>query len=88
MKQPKGAVESAKSAGGRITEVKGAIPNGSWINWLRDLLCVFERHSEAFMAVAKGKPVPLRWMTIKPSVETSTQIYFQPMETLPLRGLL
>jgi hypothetical protein len=89
MNQAKGALKSAKAAGGRITEVKAATTfNASWKDRLRDRLNVFERHSQAYMAVVQVKPVPLRWLTIKPCADTSTQICFQPMETLPLRGLL
>jgi hypothetical protein len=88
MNQAKGALESAKAAGGRITEVKAATFNASWKDRLRDRLKVFERHSQAYMAVVQGEPVPVCWSTIKPSLETSTQICFQPMETLPVRGLL
>lgn len=88
MKQANGEVKIVKAAGGSIKDAKAVIPNGSWIGWLRYRLNVFERHSKSYMAVAQEKPVPLRLLTIKPSVETSTQICFQTMVTFPLRGLL
>ena len=88
MKQPKGAVESAKSAGGRITEIKAATPNGSWIDWLRDLLYVFERHSQAYLAVVHVKPVPLRWLTIKTVRKYIDTKEHPQVSQVTLRGLL
>jgi hypothetical protein len=60
MKQANGAIESAKAAGELLLQVKAALPHGTWKSWLKAHLSVSERQAQRYMALARGKPVPLR----------------------------
>ena len=65
MKQAKEAVESAKTAGELLLQVKAKLPHGTWTDWLKDNVNVSERQAQRYMAVAQGKSVPLRKLADK-----------------------
>ena len=65
MKQAIDALDSARAGGELLLQVKGLLPHGSWTAWLKAHLTISERQAQRYMAVAQGKPVPLRKLAAK-----------------------
>ena len=59
-KHAKDAVESAKAAGELLLHMKATLPHGTLTSWIKANLNVSDRQAQRYMAVAQGKPVPLR----------------------------
>ena len=59
-KHAKDAIESAKAAGELLLHVKATLPHGMLTSWIKANLNVSDRQAQRYMAVAQGKPVPLR----------------------------
>jgi hypothetical protein len=64
-KHAKDAVESAKAAGELLLHVKATLPHGTLTSWIKTNLNVSDRQAQRYMAVAQGKPVPLRKLADK-----------------------
>jgi hypothetical protein len=65
IKQAQKAIESAKAAGELLLQVKASLPHGTFTSWIKDNLNVSDRQAQRYMAVAQGKPVPLRKLADK-----------------------
>lgn len=59
------AVEYAKQAGALLLEARKGLKHGQFLRWVREKLTVSERQAQRYMAVAKGKPIPIRQLTGK-----------------------
>ena len=68
------AVESAKAAGELLLHMKATLPHGTLTSWIKANLNVSDRQAQRYMAVAQGKPVPLRKLAGK----TDTVSVLQP----------
>ena len=65
MKLAGDALKCAKAAGELLLQVKGTLPHGEWTPWLKAHLTISERQAQRYMAVAQGKPVPIRKLAEK-----------------------
>ncbi len=65
IKQAQNAIESAKAAGELLLQVKASLPHGTFTSWIKNNLNVSDRQAQRYMAVAQGKPVPLRKLAYK-----------------------
>ena len=54
------AIRHAEEAGKLLMEVKAALPHGEFGPWLDANVLVSQRQAQRYMAVAQGKPVPVR----------------------------
>jgi len=54
------AIEHAKAAGLLLLEIKGKLKHGQFLHWVRDNAQMSLRKAQRYMAVALGKPIPLR----------------------------
>jgi hypothetical protein len=59
------AVEHALAAGKLLLEVKTSLPHGKFGAWLQASVDVSSRQAQRYMAVAKGKPIPIRAISSK-----------------------
>jgi hypothetical protein len=59
------AIEHAKAAGKLLLELKKTLPHGQFILWIRENCRISERHAQRYMAVAQGKPLPIRKLLVK-----------------------
>jgi hypothetical protein len=59
------AVEYAKQAGELLLNVKDQLPYGAFGNWVEQNLTVSARQAQRYMAVAQGKPIPVRELAAK-----------------------
>jgi len=75
------AIDHAKAAGQLLLKQKDSLPHGQFTPWLRTNCQVSERQAQRYMAVALGKPVPIRRLAgktvthaslLKPIPKTST----------------
>lgn len=65
IKTAKEAVEHAKQAGELLMKVKAQLRYGQFIQWIDENLTVSARQAQRYMAVAQGKPIPVRELTAK-----------------------
>ena len=54
------AIEYAKQAGELLLQVKAQLPYGAFGDWMEQNLSVSARQAQRYMAVAQGKPIPVR----------------------------
>ena len=54
------AIEYAKQAGELLLQVKAQLPYGAFGGWIEQNLSVSARQAQRYMAVAQGKPIPVR----------------------------
>lgn len=59
------AIHHAKEAGRLLLEVKAAVPHGEFGKWLEQNITVSVRQAQRYIAVAEGKPIPIRALTSK-----------------------
>ncbi|MET3135666.1 hypothetical protein AAKU61_000004 [Undibacterium sp. GrIS 1.2] len=59
------AINHAKDAGDLLLEVKKALPHGQFSQWMDENIQVSTRQAQRYMAVAQGKPVPIRELATK-----------------------
>jgi hypothetical protein len=64
-RQANDAVANAKAAGQLLLQVKASVPHGQWTAWVKANLEVSDRQAQRYIAVAQGKPVPLRKLADK-----------------------
>jgi len=80
IKQAQNAIESAKAAGELLLQVKASLPHGTFTSWIKNNLNVSDRQAQRYMAVAQGKPVPLRKLVDKTdTVSVFTDELFVPL---------
>lgn len=69
------AIEHARRAGELLLQAKSALRHGEWLPWLEANVRVSARQAQRYLAVAQGKPVPLRELksdTVSHLPETTT----------------
>ena len=54
------AIHHASEAGKLLLEVKAALPHGQFLAWVQQHVRVSVRQAQRYMAVAEGKPAPIR----------------------------
>jgi hypothetical protein len=54
------AIHHASQAGKLLLEVKAALPHGQFLAWVQQHVRVSVRQAQRYMAVAEGKPAPIR----------------------------
>jgi hypothetical protein len=54
------AINHALEAGKLLLEVKGSLSRGEWLPWLAANVTVSPRQAQRYIAVAQGKPLPVR----------------------------
>ena len=59
------AVEHAKQAGELLMKVKAQLRYGQFVKWIEENLVVSLRQAQRYMAVAQGKPIPVRELAAK-----------------------
>lgn len=59
------AIEYAKQAGVLLLKVKDELPYGVFGKWLDQYLSVSARQAQRYMAIAQGKPIPVRELAAK-----------------------
>ena len=59
------AVELARQAGILLLKVKDELPHGEFTKWLKANVTVSQRQAQRYMAVAQGKPISIRALTVK-----------------------
>ena len=59
------AFEYAKQAGELLLIVKAQLRYGQFVQWVEENLTVSPRQAQRYMAVAQGKPIPIRELTAK-----------------------
>ena len=59
------AIEHAKRIGELLLIEKSQIPYGQFVKWMEETLTVSPRQAQRYMAVAQGKPIPVRKLADK-----------------------
>ena len=59
------ALELARQAGLLLLNVKDQLPHGEFSQWLKANVTVSQRQAQRYMAVAQGKPISMRALTVK-----------------------
>lgn len=59
------AVELARQAGVLLLKVKDQLPHGEFSQWLKANVTVSQRQAQRYMAVAQGKSISIRALTVK-----------------------
>lgn len=67
----RGAIAQAKAAGTLLMQVKASLPHGEFTKWIKANLTVSDRQAQRYMAIAQGKPVPIRKLAKDKSVTAS-----------------
>ena len=65
------AIEHAKAAGELLLRIKAALPHGTFTKWIEVNLTVSDRQAQRYIAVAKGKPMPIRQLAGKTDTRVS-----------------
>jgi hypothetical protein len=95
-KKANDALEHAKEAGLLLLKIKDSLPHGQFTPWINAHCRVSERQSQRYMAVAKGKPIPIRRLAgktdthvslLKPIPKTSTGTWVDD-RWIPERGFM
>jgi hypothetical protein len=63
--QARNAVEHARIAGDFLLKIKESMPHGSFTKWANENMKISLRHAQRYMAVAQGKPMPIRSLVNK-----------------------
>jgi Protein of unknown function (DUF3102) len=65
------AIQHAKAAGDLLLKQKSTLPHGNFTKWIKANLRVSERQAQRYMAVAQGKPVPIRALARRTDTDVS-----------------
>jgi len=59
------AIDYARKAGDLLLQIKNSLPHGQFTPWLLENVSVSPRQAQRYMAVAEGKPMPVRKLASK-----------------------
>ncbi len=79
------AISHALAAGKLLREVKATIGHGGWCSWLQENVSVTPRQAQRYMALANGKPMPIRAISKN---DTVSHLPERQSEFLPAAGCL
>lgn len=78
------AITHAMEAGKLLVEVKAGLQHGAWGAWLQSNVTVTPRQAQRYMALAQGKPLPLRAIAKNDTVSHLADQWVQRPAFIPL----
>ncbi|PZP95529.1 MAG: hypothetical protein DI587_22260 [Variovorax paradoxus] len=68
------AIDYAKQVGLLLIEAKASVKHGDWLPWLAQNVRVSARQAQRYIAIAEGKPVPVRQLATKSDAVSHSEV--------------